>query len=85
MDPNPVLGQVSAQIEQKALLAQLESAREHARNMNQRAVQVSMDVGKEKTQYFEKLSLGAGGTIALVVSFVRTREDFNRLGCCVRL
>ena len=65
-DPNPIL----AQIEQKALLTQLESAREHARNMNQRAVQVSMDIGKEKTQYFEKLSLAAGGTIALVVSFV---------------
>ena len=38
--------------------------------MNQRAVQVSLDIGKEKTQFFEKIALASGGTIALVVSFV---------------
>lgn len=38
--------------------------------MNERGVQVSLDIGKEKTQFFEKIALASGGTIALVVSFV---------------
>jgi hypothetical protein len=38
--------------------------------MNKQAVQASIDIGKEKTQYFEKIAFGCGGTIALVVSFV---------------
>jgi hypothetical protein len=47
-----------------------ERDRQFASEANQRAVQVSIDIGKEKTQYFEKIALAAGGTIALVVSFV---------------
>jgi hypothetical protein len=38
--------------------------------MGERAVQVSVDISKEKTQYFEKIALASAGTIALVVSFV---------------
>jgi len=57
-------------LEQERLKTRLESAAKHATDMNLRAVQVSIEIGKEKTQYFEKLALAAGGTIALVVSFV---------------
>jgi hypothetical protein len=56
--------------DRKRLEALLDSASKHAREMNQRAVQVSLDIGKEKTQYFEKIAIAAGGTIALIVSFV---------------
>jgi hypothetical protein len=58
------------QAHQQFLLKEFESARKHAADMNERAVQVSLDIGKEKTQYFEKIALASGGTIALVVSFV---------------
>lgn len=56
--------------QQEMLIRELESARKHAKNMNERAVQGSLDIGKEKTQFFEKIALASGGTIALVVSFV---------------
>jgi len=45
-------------------------AADHAANMNKQAVQSSIEVGKERTQYFEKVSLGCGATVALIVSFV---------------
>ena len=61
---------VPLQMEQKRLMALSESAAQHAAEANQRAVQVSVDIGKEKTQYFEKIALACAGTIALVVSFV---------------
>jgi hypothetical protein len=57
-------------IEQQRLVSRLESAGRHATDMNQRCVQISAEIAKEKTQYFEKIALAAGGTIALVVSFV---------------
>jgi hypothetical protein len=57
-------------IEQKRLSSLFESAVKRAQNANERAVQVSVDIGKEKTQYFEKIALACAGTIALVVSFV---------------
>jgi len=41
-----------------------------ANEANTRAVEVSRDIAKEKTQYIEKIALAAGGTLALVVSFV---------------
>jgi hypothetical protein len=56
--------------QQQFLIAGFETARKHAADMNERAVQVSLDIGKEKTQFFEKIALASGGTIALVVSFV---------------
>jgi hypothetical protein len=56
--------------QQEMLIRELESVRKHAKNMNERAVQGSLDIGKEKTQFFEKIALTSGGTIALVVSFV---------------
>lgn len=52
------------------LRACYERSKQFASEANLRAVQVSVDIGKEKTQYFEKIALAAGGTIALVVSFV---------------
>jgi hypothetical protein len=57
-------------MEQKRLSSLFDSAVKRAREVNARAVQVSVDIGKEKTQYFEKLALACAGTIALVVSFV---------------
>jgi hypothetical protein len=56
--------------EQQRLQALFDSACSHASAMNKRAVQASIDIGKEKTQYFEKIALACAGTIALVVSFV---------------
>jgi hypothetical protein len=50
-------------------------ANQYAREMNQRAIDGAIDVAKEKTQYFEKIALAAGGTIALVVSFVGAHAD----------
>jgi hypothetical protein len=52
------------------LRACYERDKKFASEANLRAVQISNDIGKEKTQYFEKIALAAGGTIALVVSFV---------------
>lgn len=52
------------------LRGRYERDKQFASEANLRAVQVSVDIGKEKTQYFEKIALAAGGTIALVVSFV---------------
>jgi hypothetical protein len=52
------------------LRACYERDKQFASDANLRATQVSVDIGKEKTQYFEKIALAAGGTIALVVSFV---------------
>jgi len=61
--------------QQDLLLRELESARKHAKNMNERAVQGSLDIGKEKTQFFEKIALASSGTIALVVSFVGSHKE----------
>ncbi|MFZ0798887.1 MAG: hypothetical protein WCA13_16010 [Terriglobales bacterium] len=58
------------QIEQQRLSSLFDNAVKHAREVNARAVQVSVDIGREKTQYFEKIALACAGTIALVVSFV---------------
>jgi hypothetical protein len=41
-----------------------------ATEANLRSAQHSQEVIKEKTQYIEKIALAAGGTLALVVSFV---------------
>jgi hypothetical protein len=56
--------------QEQRLQARVERAAKYASDMNQRSVQVNVDIGKEKTQYFEKLALASGGTIALLVSFV---------------
>lgn len=61
---------VPTDIAQKNLETKWDTAIKHAHDMNQRAVDVFTDVAKEKTQYFEKIALASGGTIALVVSFV---------------
>jgi hypothetical protein len=64
------MSQPPTPIEQQRLVSRLESAGKHATDMNQRCVQISAGIAQEKTQYFEKIALAAGGTIALVVSFV---------------
>jgi len=46
------------------------AARQKASEANQRTSNTSIEVGKEKTQYFEKIALGTGATIAAIVSFV---------------
>jgi hypothetical protein len=68
MEPPP-------QSQQKLLLSSLESARRHSSDLNQRAVQISLDIGKEKTQFFEKIALASGGTVALVVSFIGAHKE----------
>lgn len=45
------------------LAALFDSASKHAAAANQRAAQVSVDIGKERVQYFEKIALASGGTI----------------------
>ncbi|HXR40224.1 MAG TPA: hypothetical protein VN776_14085 [Terracidiphilus sp.] len=61
---------ISPEMELSRLQAHLDNAEKHAREMNEHAVEGSIEIGKEKTQYFEKIALASGGTIALVVSFV---------------
>jgi hypothetical protein len=57
-------------VEQQRLKILFEDAIKNASAANQRAVQASLEIAKEKTQYFEKIALANAGTIALVVSFV---------------
>jgi hypothetical protein len=61
---------VPPQIAEKNLETRWDRAIKYAQDMNQRLVDVLTEVAKEKTQYFEKIALASGGTIALVVSFV---------------
>jgi hypothetical protein len=61
---------IPSQLEQQRLRALVDSASKHATDVNLRAVQVTSEISKEKTQYFEKLALASGATIALLVSFV---------------
>jgi hypothetical protein len=72
------------QIEQQRLKTLFESAIKYAREMNARAVQVSVDIGKEKTQYFEKIALACAGTIALVVTFVGSHAGRLQPTCLLR-
>lgn len=58
------------QTHQDILQGYYESACKFANEANLRTVQVQHDVAKEKTQYFEKIAITAGGTIAVVVSFM---------------
>ncbi len=70
IDPAISGSQESMADRQNRLRAAFAQAADHAANVNKQAVQSSVDVGKEKTQYFEKVSLGCGATVALIVSFV---------------
>jgi hypothetical protein len=45
-------------------------ARDFAAEANLRAAEATSELAKERTQYFEKITLAAGTSIALVVSFV---------------
>jgi hypothetical protein len=70
IDPTISGSQEPLAVRQNRLREAFAHAADHAANVNKQAVQSSMDVGKEKTQYFEKVSLGCGATVALIVSFV---------------
>ena len=50
--------------------ARILAAQQKATEANHRTSQASVDVGKEKVQYFEKIALGTGATIAAIISFV---------------
>lgn len=50
--------------------ARILAAQQKAAEANQRTSKASVDVGKEKVQYFEKIALGTGATIAAIISFV---------------
>lgn len=60
----------SPEVEELRLKTRLEGAIKHAADINERALEVYAEVAKEKTHYFEKIALGSGATIALLVSFV---------------
>ena len=78
------LENISAEAERKRLQALFDSAEKHAMVVNQRAVEGSLDIGKEKTQYFEKIALACGGAIALVVSFVGSHAGKLQPGWLLR-
>lgn len=71
-------------VERQRLDALFESAAKHALSANAFAVQVSVDIGKEKTRYFEKIALACAGTIALVVSFVGSHAGRLQPTCLLR-
>lgn len=56
--------------EQQRLKALWDNAINHADEVGQKSVEVSMDVAKELTQYFEKISFGSGAIITALVSFI---------------
>ena len=41
------------------------------------AVDASVDIGKEKTQYFEKLALGCGAAVVAIASFVGSKPGIH--------
>ena len=47
-----------------------ESASSLARQRNKEAADSGTEIAREKTQYFEKLALGSGATIAALISFL---------------
>lgn len=57
-------------VERQCIDQNFQAAVRHAADINKQAVQASLEIGKEKTQFFEKVVLGSGATIALVVSYV---------------
>jgi hypothetical protein len=58
------------EIQRQRLEGIYQGASTHAAKLNDQAVQVSVEIGREKTQYFEKLTYGCGGAVTLIVSFV---------------
>jgi hypothetical protein len=56
--------------EEKRLELLWEKARNSVSTIQERLSEKSGEINNERTQYFEKIALGCGATIALVVSFV---------------
>src|SRR5208282_3981725 len=56
--------------ERRRLNNLFQNAIKRANETEDRSTQASVDIAKEKTQYFEKIALANAATIALVVSFV---------------
>lgn len=50
----------------------LKSAQENVRDAEKQSSETQLDLSKERTQFFEKLAIGCGATIAAIVSFVGT-------------
>jgi hypothetical protein len=50
--------------------ARILAAQQKVLEANQRTSKASIEVGKEKVQFFEKIALGVGATIAAIISFV---------------
>jgi hypothetical protein len=48
----------------------LQSAQEHLRSAEKQVTDTVFDSAKERTQFFEKLAIGSGATIAALVSFL---------------
>jgi CHASE3 domain sensor protein len=71
-------------IERTRIQSLFDHAQKHAAEMNRKAVEGSIEIGKEKTQYFEKIALASGGTIALVVSFVGSHAEKMHPGWLLR-
>jgi cell division protein FtsL len=78
------LFQMSPEMERNRIQSQLDSAQKHAREMNRNAVAGSIEIGKEKTQYFEKIALGSAATVALVVSYVGSHSAKLQPGWLLR-
>lgn len=64
------LENIPAKTERMRLQALFDSAERHSMLVNQRGVEGSLEIYKEKTHYFEKIALGCGGAITLIVSFI---------------
>ena len=52
----------------------LQHASQHVSDTESEISRVQVDVAKERTQFFEKLMIGSGATIAAIVSFLSTRS-----------
>ena len=80
----PRVNMLPPEYEEKRLKALWTSAIESASKINLQASQVSSDLGKDKTHYFEKIAFGSGATIAAVVSFIGVHSDELHPRCLLR-
>lgn len=57
-------------VEKARLETLLDGAKSHADNVEEQLFKTSISIATETTQYFEKVALGSGATIAAMVSFI---------------
>lgn len=48
---------------------------QHLKDEERQGYETSLDIAKEKTQYFEKLAIGSGAAFAAIVSFLGTQHS----------